>query len=134
MADPAAREAIEAIAPVIRLQGAVTDESTHRVTDVTVFGVDERFWQLRSASGVAVPAGAVILSPALSNALGLGPGRRVVVETEEPRDGPLESIHGRREQPARALTLDVAGPPPEGAADFLPTPVPGDVPDLGGFN
>ncbi len=112
---------------MIVVKGAVTNGSSRRATDVTVYGVDARFWQLHGISGVVLPTDAVILSPALSTALGVGPGRGVVVETEEPRDVPLESIHGRREQPSRALTLDVASPPAGAPVDFQLTPSPGDV-------
>ena len=128
MADSAVQATVEAIAPAIVVKGAVTDGSSRRVTGVAVYGVDERFWQLHGVSGGGVlPTDAVILSPALSTVLGVGPGRRVVVETEEPRDVPLESIHGRREQPSRALELDVASPPAGARVDFQLTPAPGDV-------
>ena len=127
MADPAAQATLEAVAPLMVLPGAVTAGSSHRVTDVTVYGIDERFWQLHGISGVAASAGDVLLSPALTAALGVEPGGRVVVETEEPRDAPLESIHGRRRQPARALTLDVASPPAGAPVDFLLAPSPGEV-------
>ena len=127
MADPATQAMVEAIAPVIALPGTVTDGSSHRVADVTVYGVDERFWRLHGVSGVPTSADAAVLSPALSTALGVVPGRRVVVETEEPRDAPLESIHGRREPRSRSLTLEVSSPPAAGVVDFLLAPAPGDV-------
>jgi hypothetical protein len=125
--DPAARSTIEAIAPAIVLQGAIAGGSSRRVTDVTVYGVDERFWRLHGSTGGVQPADAVALSPALSSALGVGPGSRVVIETEEARDAPLESIHGRREEPSRALTLDVGSPPAGAPVDFQIAPAPGDV-------
>src|SRR6186997_1346949 len=44
--DPSFRQAFVAAAPLLILQGAVTDQATgRRASNVAIYGVDDRFWQ-----------------------------------------------------------------------------------------
>lgn len=93
--------------PMIAMQGIVTHEVvTHpdagrRAANVSVYGVDDRFWKF---NGVAVQTG-VELSAALAQELGASPGDALLLRVEKPSAIPLESLHGRKEDPGRTIRL-----------------------------
>ncbi|MCA1577538.1 MAG: FtsX-like permease family protein [Acidobacteria bacterium] len=99
---------IAGTAPLIALDGLVTHEpSRRRAGGVRVYGVDERFWKF---NGVAVEAPQnrdVLVSESLASELGGASGDSVLLRIEKPSDIPVESLHGRKEDPGRTIRLNL---------------------------
>src|ERR1041385_4945350 len=95
--------------PLISLEGvAVAEVSKRRAGDVKVYGVDERFWKFNGVSDVATPQnGEVLVSEALATELGSAPGESLLVRLEKPSDIPIETLHGRKEDPGKTIRLKV---------------------------
>ncbi len=92
-------------APIIALQGMVTHErDRRRAANVSVYGVDERFWKFH---GLDSKEGAQI-SAALAREIGAQNGDAVLVRVEKPSAIPLESLHGRKDDPARTMRFNIA--------------------------
>jgi ABC-type antimicrobial peptide transport system permease subunit len=96
--------------PLIALKGVVVFEPTkRRASDVKVYGVDERFWKFNGVSGEAAPQnGEALVSQSLASELGGGPGESLLLRLEKPSDIPVESLHGRKEDPGKTIRLKVA--------------------------
>ena len=96
--------------PLIALKGvAVGESSKRRAGDVKVYGVDERFWKFNGVSGIAaLENGEVLISESLASELGSGPGESLLLRLEKPSDIPVESLHGRKEDPGKTVRLKVA--------------------------
>jgi ABC-type antimicrobial peptide transport system permease subunit len=97
--------------PLIALEGVVVHESSkRRAGGVKVYGVDERFWKFNGVSGLTVPENRnVLVSHSLASELGSGPGESILLRIEKPSDIPVESLHGRKEDPGKSIRLNVAG-------------------------
>jgi ABC-type lipoprotein release transport system permease subunit len=97
--------------PLIALEGMVVHEpSRRRAGGVKVYGVDERFWTFNGVAGVEAPQNRdVLLSEGLASELGTGAGESVLLRIEKPSDIPVESLHGRKEDPGRTIRLNVNG-------------------------
>ncbi|HET6975670.1 MAG TPA: FtsX-like permease family protein [Pyrinomonadaceae bacterium] len=97
--------------PMIALEGVVVHEpSKRRAGDVKVYGVDERFWKFNGVAGVTSPENRnVLVSDSLAAELGSRAGESLVLRIEKPSDIPVESLHGRKEDPGRTIRLSVAG-------------------------
>ena len=97
--------------PLIALEGVVVHEpSKRRAGDVKVYGVDERFWKFNGVIGVATPDNRnALISGSLASELGSGPGESLLLRLEKPSDIPVESVHGRKEDPGKSIRLNVAG-------------------------
>src|SRR5579864_3337355 len=100
------REALSAdipeSAPLIVMQGIVThDADGRRASNVAVYGVDDRFWRFH---GVARETG-VGISAALAREIGAKPGDAVLLRVQKPSAIPLESLHGRKDDPGRTIRL-----------------------------
>ena len=95
--------------PLIALEGVVIHEpSKRRAGGVKVYGVDERFWRFHGVSGVEAPQNrSVLLSQSLATELGTNAGDSVLLRLEKPSDIPVESLHGRKEDPGRTIRLNV---------------------------
>ena len=95
--------------PLIALKGVVVHEpSKRRAGDVKVYGVDDRFWKFHGIDGVTSPQNrGVLLSESLASELSALPGDSVLLRLEKPSDIPVESLHGRKEDPGRTLRLNV---------------------------
>src|SRR5579862_1910273 len=93
-------------APLIVLQGMVTHErDRRRAANVAIYGVDDRFWQFH---GVAAHGGAeAYVSDALARELGARAGDAILVRVEKPSAIPLESLHGRKDDPGRTIRFNV---------------------------
>jgi ABC-type lipoprotein release transport system permease subunit len=113
--------------PLIVTQGVVThQESRRRVSEVQVYGVDERFWRFHEHQ----PAGAMeasqrdaLVSRPLAREIGIQPGDSILLRLEAPSDIPAESLHGRRENRGRTVRLTVRQVlPPGGLGEFCLTP------------
>jgi len=102
--------------PLIALDGVITHEpSRRRAGDVRVYGVDDRFWQF---NGVTVDGPAnrqVLFSQSLANELGATSGDSILLRIEKPSDIPIESLHGRKEDPGRTIRLNFKSILPENA-------------------
>ncbi len=96
--------------PMIALDGVVVHEpSKRRAGGVKVYGVDERFWKFNGVSGVTSPENRnVLVSQSLASELGSGPGESLLLRIEKPSEIPVESLHGRKEDPGKTIRLSVA--------------------------
>ncbi len=97
--------------PLIALEGVVVHEpSKRRAGDVKVYGVTDRFWQFNGVAGVTAPQNRdVLLSQSLATELGSGLGDSLLLRLEKPSDIPVESLHGRKEDPGKTIRLNVNG-------------------------
>jgi putative ABC transport system permease protein len=97
--------------PLIAIKGVVVHESSkRRVGDVKIYGVDERFWTFHGIDGVKTPENRnVLVSQSLASELGSGPGESILLRIEKPSDIPVESLHGRKEDPGKTIRLSVSG-------------------------
>ncbi len=102
---------IGATCPLIAIKGVVVHEpSKRRAGEVKVYGVDERFWKFNGIDGVKTPENRnVLVSQSLASELGSGPGESILLRIEKPSDIPLESLHGRKEDPGKTIRLSVSG-------------------------
>jgi putative ABC transport system permease protein len=97
-------------APLIALEGVVEHEPSHRrAGGVRVYGVDERFFQFNGVANVALENRAVWISEGLANELGSQAGESLLLRLEKPSDIPIESVHGRKEDPGKTIRLNVNG-------------------------
>jgi len=96
-------------APIIVMQGLVTDQGTgRRASRVHVYGVDDRFWKFHGVEGRSGPgARDAFLSRALAADIGASGGATILVRMERPSAIPIESLHGQKEDPGRTLRLTV---------------------------
>lgn len=96
--------------PMIALDGVVVHEpSKRRAGGVKVYGVDERFWKFNGDLSVAAPENrSAYVSQSLASELGSNPGESLVLRIEKPSEIPVESLHGRKEDPGRTIRLNVA--------------------------
>ena len=92
--------------PMIVVQGMATHERDRkRAYHVSIYGVDERFWKFH---GVAAPdSGDAHLNAALAAELGAQPGDAVLIRVEKLSAIPLESLHGRKDDPGRTIRLNI---------------------------
>lgn len=94
--------------PLIALDGLVTHEpSRRRAGDVRVYGVDERFWKFNSVASEPPQDRQVLLSESLAHELGTTAGDSILLRIEKPSDIPIESLHGRKEDPGRTIRLNL---------------------------
>ncbi|HSD45546.1 MAG TPA: FtsX-like permease family protein, partial [Pyrinomonadaceae bacterium] len=99
---------ISGTAPLIALDGLVTHEpSKRRAGDVRVYGVDDRFWHFNGVAVESPQNREVLLSESLATELGAASGDAVLLRIEKPSDIPVESLHGRKEDPGRTLRLSL---------------------------
>ena len=117
---PADAAALERTAPLIILPGIVSEQTGgRRAGGVRVYAVDDRFWRFHARETAGPGDGEVFLSRALAEELGAGAGGTVLVRVERPSAIPLESLHARKDDLARALRLTVrAVLPPSELGDF----------------
>jgi putative ABC transport system permease protein len=114
-------------APIVVLQGIVTHERDRRRTaNVSIYGVDDRFWEFH---GVAPHGGAdAFLSDALARELGAQAGDAILVRVAKPSAIPLESLHGRKDDPGRTIRFNVASTLAQNQlGEFSLRPTQGDV-------
>ena len=97
--------------PMIALEGVVVHEpSKRRAGGVKVYGVDERFWKFNGVAGVTTPENRnVLVSQSLASELGRVAGESLLLRIEKPSEIPVESLHGRKEDPGKTIRLSVAG-------------------------
>jgi ABC-type lipoprotein release transport system permease subunit len=118
-ADAAFAAAFDAVTPLVVGQGVVSDQASgRRAARVAVYGVDDRFWILHGvpAAGPARGSREAVLSPALAAEIGAAAGATLLVRVQKPSGIPLESMHGRKDDPGETIRLTVRA---VGAADAL---------------
>ena len=95
--------------PLIALEGVVVHEpSKRRAGGVKVYGVDERFWKFHGVTGITPPEDRnVLVSQSLATELGSNQGETILLRIEKPSDIPVESLHGRKEDPGKTIRLNV---------------------------
>jgi len=94
--------------PLIALDGLVTHEpSRRRAGDVRVYGVDERFWKFNGVTADPPQDRQVLVSESLAHELGTTAGDSILLRIEKPSDIPVESLHGRKEDPGRTIRLNL---------------------------
>ena len=99
---------VGATCPLIALDGVVTHEaSRRRAGDVRVYGVDDRFWQFNGVAVQGQQNRQVLLSESLAKELGTTNGDSILLRIEKPSDIPIESLHGRKEDPGRTIRLNL---------------------------
>ena len=99
-------------APALSLRAGLThatDDTTTRVGDVNLFGVDERLWNLCEHGDFPPPADReIILNQRTADNLQVKVGDELSVWIEVPETIPRESLLGDRDETTRELTLTVA--------------------------
>ncbi|HEX5601601.1 MAG TPA: FtsX-like permease family protein, partial [Pyrinomonadaceae bacterium] len=97
--------------PLIAIKGVVVHESSkRRAGDVKIYGVDDRFWKFHRVEGVKTPDNRnALVSQSLAGEIGSGPGESILLRIEKPSDIPVESLHGRKEDPGKTIRLSVSG-------------------------
>jgi hypothetical protein len=97
--------------PLIALDGVVVHESSkRRAGGVKVYGVDERFWKFNGVAGVTTPENRnALVSQSLASELGSGVNDSLLLRIEKPSAIPVESLHGRKDDPGKTIRLGVSG-------------------------
>ncbi len=98
------------VAPLFTLEGIATHQSSgRRAGNVSVYGVDERFFAFHGVEADAPTGSGIWLSPDLAAELGAVDEDAVVLRVARPTDIPLDSLHGRKDDTGRAIRLTVRG-------------------------
>jgi ABC-type antimicrobial peptide transport system permease subunit len=116
-----AANGLTAACPLIVLRGsALHEESRRQGGQVSVYGVDERFWKFHGqAADHGLVSREVLISEGLARELGARAGDSLLLNVEKPSDIPIESLHGRKEEQGRTLRLTVKSIlPPSTLGDF----------------
>jgi ABC-type lipoprotein release transport system permease subunit len=110
-ADAEFQTRFRAVAPMLAVEGFVTAQSTgRRAGRVRVYGIDDRFWQLHGQETPrALEPRQALVSPALAEETGAERGSPILVRVELPSDIPIESLHGRKDDPGRTVRATVEG-------------------------
>jgi putative ABC transport system permease protein len=107
---------IGATCPMIALDGVITHEpSRRRAGDIRVYGVDDRFWKFNGVPVDGPGNRQVLFSQSLANELRATSGDSILLRIEKPSDIPIESLHGRKEDPGRTIRLNLMSVLPETA-------------------
>ena len=107
--DPGFQSSYRSIVPIIAARATVSaQESGRRAGQVSVYGVDDRFWRFHGTSVKTPATREALVSPALAAQLGADTGAAILVRVERPTDIPIESLHGRKDSLGRTLRLTVS--------------------------
>ena len=96
--------------PVLALDGVVIHEQNGRLASaVQVFGVDEQFWKFNEIEDIGGPENReAYLSQALARELMASPEDSLLLRVQKPSSIPAGVLQGRRNEPGRAVRLQVA--------------------------
>ncbi|MDA1306082.1 MAG: ABC transporter permease [Acidobacteria bacterium] len=107
---PELQQAGARVAPVFALEGITTHQASgRRAGNVSVYGVDARFFEFHGVTVEAPTGGNVWLSPDLAVELGAVESDAIVLRVARPTDIPLDSLHGRKDDTGRAIRLTTLG-------------------------
>src|SRR5205085_12377113 len=99
---------VQATCPLIALDGVAGHESSRRrAGDVRVYAVDDRFWKFNGVAVEAPQNREALLSEPLAKELGSVNGDSLLLRIEKPSDIPIESLHGRKDDPGRTIRPNV---------------------------
>lgn len=116
----------DAPCPLILLSGAAKHaDSGSRANQITILGVDDRFWKLsKPPSSIKTPEGrSVLLNAALAEELGAVAGQDVLLNFGRHDAVATETLLGRRDETTTTLRVTVAGViPADGLGAFSPSP------------
>lgn len=104
----------DAVTPIVVARGFVSVQgASGRAGQVLVYGVDDRFWKFHGISLTGPSGRDAFVTPALASEIGAQAEATILIRVEHPSDVPLESIHGRRDDPGRSVraTIRSAGAP-----------------------
>lgn len=94
--------------PLIALEGVVTHGDTNaRAGGVQVYGIDEEFWSFHGVNVRPPEGNDVLMSVALARELGAKPSDTVILRIEKPSDIPVESLHGRKDDPGSTIRVSM---------------------------
>src|SRR4030095_9392204 len=94
--------------PLVVLRGSALHEQSRRQGgQITVYGVDERFWKFHGQQNIPLGNREVAVGEDLARELGTQTGDSLLLRIEKPSDIPVESLHGRKEDQGRTLRLTV---------------------------
>ena len=119
--DPAFAAAFHDVVPVVAVDAiAIAQVSGRRAGHVRLYGGDDRFWRFHGISADrALDARQAFVSAAVADATGVAAGDALLVRVEQPSDIPIESLHGRKDDPGRTLRVTVRGVlPADDAGEF----------------
>jgi putative ABC transport system permease protein len=103
-------------APLLMLRGLVSIQGAQgRAGNVTVYGVDERFWNFHAVAMPPLTGREALISPSLAAELQTAAGATLLVHLQRPSDIPLESLHGRKADAGRTIRTVLRGIQPRGA-------------------
>lgn len=96
--------------PVLALDGVVIHEQNGRLASaVQVFGVDEQFWKFNEIEDIGGPENReAYLSQALARELMASNEDSLLLRVQKPSSIPAGVLQGRRNEPGRAVRLQVA--------------------------
>lgn len=95
-------------APVLAFPGVVDAPDTgRRAGGAEVWAVEARFWELHGLSAPELGMRDALVTGPLARELGLTPGAAIVLRIRADDDVSSASLFGRRDDPARALRLNV---------------------------
>lgn len=118
--------AFDAPCPLIVLSGAGKNpDGGARANQITILGVDDRFWKLSTEStSMVMPEGrSVLLNSALAEELGASVGQDVLLNFGRHDAVATETLLGRRDETTTTLRVTVAGiVPANGLGAFSPNP------------
>ncbi len=102
--------------PLIVREGFVTNPQTgRRAASVFVYGVDDRFWKFHRLPGRSLAGRGALVGESLAAELGIAAGSSLLVRFERPSEIPAESLHGRKEDSARAVRFTARAVAPAAA-------------------
>jgi putative ABC transport system permease protein len=108
-------EEVQAV-PLLVLRGfAGIQGGDGRAGNVTVYGVDERFWAFHNVNVAPLTGREALISPALAAELGQTSGAPILVRLQRPSDIPLESLHGRKADSGSTIRAILRGVQPREA-------------------
>jgi len=103
-------------APLLMLRGFVSVQGGNgRAGNVTVYGVDDRFWAFHRITVESLSGHTAVVSPALAAELGQTAGTTILVHVQRPSDIPLESLHGHKSDTGKTIRATVRGIQPREA-------------------
>src|SRR5690349_16819621 len=120
---------IGATCPLIALDGVVTRESSRRrAGDVRVYRIDGGSWKFNGITNQAPQNRQVFVSESLASELSAANGDSLLLRIEKPSDIPIESLHGRKEDPGRTIRVNLQSVlPPSALGEFSLRPQQGPV-------
>jgi ABC-type lipoprotein release transport system permease subunit len=127
--DPAFSSDFKDVSPLIVTTGlAIEQNSGRRVLGVQVYGVDDRFWKFLGSDARLTGDRDILLSQALARELAAEGGATILLRMQQPSEIPIDSLHGRKEEPGQTIRFTFAGTiPADKGGEFSLQPQQGDV-------